>query len=320
MNKVLLLFGGNSSEHEVSCSSIINIIDNIDTYLFNYKIVGITKENKWIECKYEDIINKSWYNLDEIDNIIKYLKDFDVVFPIMHGKGGEDGKLQGMLDLFNIKYVGCRTEASVVGMDKDLSKIFFNSIDIPQVPYLKYDNNIEDIINLGFPLIVKPCNGGSSIGINKVSNIEELDNAIKEAEIYDKNIIVEKFIKSREFECAILEDDDIIVSNVGEIKYNHDFYDYEDKYKNKVDLIIPANIDDNLRNSIRNYSKDVFTKLGCKGLCRVDFLYDTENDKLYLNEINTLPGFTNISMYPMLMKDTGYSYLDLITILINNAK
>ena len=107
---------------------------------------------------------------------------------------------------------------------------------------------------------------------------------------------------------------------MGEIKYNHDFYDYEDKYKNKVDLIIPANIDDNLRNSIRNYSKDVFTKLGCKGLCRVDFLYDTENDKLYLNEINTLPGFTNISMYPMLMKDTGYSYLDLITILINNAK
>lgn len=318
--KVLILFGGTSSEHEVSCKSVLNVVDNIDDNLFDYKLVGITKDNKWIECNKNSIIDNSWYNLNEIDNIISYLKQYDIVFPILHGKNGEDGRLQGMLDLFNIKYVGCKNEASLIGMDKNLSKIFFHSINIPQVPYLKYDDNINDIIKLGFPLIVKPCNGGSSIGITKVDNKEELEKAINIALTYDNNIIVEKFIKSREFECAVLEDDNVVVSDIGEIKYNNAFYDYEDKYVNKVDLIIPADIDTNLKNEIQKYSKDIFTKLNCNGMCRIDFLYDTDNNKLYLNEINTIPGFTDISMYPMLMKNIGYSYKELITKLLINAK
>ena len=320
MSKVLLLFGGNSSEHEISCKSIINVIKNIDTNLFEYKTVGITKDGRWIECNLENIINNDWYNLIEIENIIKYLKQFDLVFPVMHGAGGEDGKLGGMLELFNIDYVGSKMEASAIGMNKYLSKIFFDFIGIPQIPYIKYNNNIDKIIDMGFPLIVKPCNGGSSIGINKVNNIEELKNAINEALIYDKNIIVEKFINAREFECAVLETDNIIVSDVGEIKFNNSFYDYEDKYKNHVDIVIPADIEDNIRSKIKNYSKTIFTKLGCHSLCRIDFLYDKDENKLYLNEINTLPGFTNISMYPMLMENVGYTYKNLITTLIKDAK
>ena len=316
MNKVLILFGGNSSEHEISCKSVINVIENIDTNLFNFKVVGITKDNRWIECNKENIINNNWYLLKEIDNIIKYIKEFDVVLPVMHGIGGEDGKLQGMLELFDIKYVGSNMEVSAIGMNKYLSKIFFNSINIPQVPYIKYNNNLDDIINMGFPLIVKPCNGGSSIGINKVTNEKELKKAIEEALSYDKNIIVEKFIKAREFECAVLETDNILVSNIGEIKFNNSFYDYEDKYKNHVDIVIPADISEELKEKIKYYSKKIFTELGCKNLCRIDFLYDKDTEALYLNEINTLPGFTNISMYPMLIKNMGYTYKEIITMLL----
>ena len=224
--KVLILFGGNSSEHEISCKSVLNIIENIDKDLFNIKVVGITKDNRWIECTKEDIENNKWYTLNNIDNIINYLKNFDIVFPIMHGKNVEDGKSQGMLDFFNINYVGSKTEASVIGMDKNLAKIVFSNLNIPQVPYIKYDNNIAEITKLGFPLIVKPCNGGSSIGISKVNDINELKTAIDEASIYDTNIIVEKFINSREFECAVLESDNLIISDVGEIKFNNSFYDY----------------------------------------------------------------------------------------------
>ena len=320
MDKVLFLFGGNSSEHEISCKSIINVIDNIDTLKYIYRIVGITKDGKWIECDKENIIDNSWYYMEEISNIIDYLKRYDVIFPIMHGKGGEDGKLQGFFELFGFKYVGCNSTASMIGMDKYLSKVVFNNIGIPQVPYIKYDNNIDDIDKLGYPLIVKPCNGGSSIGISKVDNKDELINGIKKALEYDNNIIVEKFIKSREFECAVLDDKEIIISDVGEIKYNNEFYDYEDKYVNEIKLDIPANIDDILRNKIKKYSKKVFECINGSGLCRVDYLYDEDNDNLYLNEINTIPGFTNISMYPMLMKEAGYSYKDLISTLIENTK
>jgi len=320
MKKVLVLFGGNSFEHDISCKSVINVIDSIDKNLYNYEIVGITKNNEWIKCNRENIINKDWYTLNKIDNIIEYLNNIDIVLPVLHGKNVEDGKLQGFFDLFNIKYVGCKTEASVIGMDKNLSKIFFNSIGIPQVPYMKYDNNIEEIETLGYPLIVKPANGGSSIGINKANNIQELQKAIDNALKYDNNIIVEKFIISRELECAVIEDNGIIISDIGEIKYNNDFYDFEDKYINEVELIIPSNIDNNIKDKIKEYSKKIFEYLGCSNLSRIDYLYDIENNKIYLNEINTLPGFTNISMYPLLLNNLGYSNSDIITTLLENAK
>ena len=319
MKKILILFGGNSSEHEISCKSVINVLENIDNNLFEYKVVGITKDSKWIECNKKDIENGNWYNLNEVVNIINYIKNFDTILPVMHGSGGEDGKLEGMLDLFNIKYVGSDMKTSSICMDKYLTKVFLNNANIPKIPYIKYNNNIDEIIELGFPLIVKPCNGGSSIGISKVNNKDELIKAAEKALLYDSNIIVEKFINAREFECGVLVDNGIIISDVGEIKFNNEFYDYEDKYKNHVDIVIPADISDNIRDNIKKYSKKIFTILGCKSLSRIDFLYDIDNDKLYFNEINTLPGFTDISMYPMLMKDIGYSYKDLITTLINNS-
>lgn len=319
MKKVLILFGGNSTEHNISIKSVINIIDNIDTSIFKYQLVGITKDNKFIKCSRKNIINKSWYSKKHINNIIKYLSKFDLIFPILHGKNGEDGKLQGMLDLFNIKYVGCKNISSVIGMEKELSKIYFNSIGIPQIPYIKYNNNLDDIIKLGFPLIIKPCNGGSSIGISKANTKDELIKGINLAKKYDNNIIIEKFITARELECACFEDDKLIVTNPGEIIYNHDFYDYDDKYKNKVDLIIPAKIDNKIIDKIKFYSEYAFNKLGCKDMCRMDYLYDEINNKLYLNEINTIPGFTDISMYPLLLKDYGYSYKDIITILCKKS-
>ena len=320
MDKVLFLFGGNSSEHEISCKSIINVIDNVDNDKYIYRVVGITKDGRWIECDKKSIEDSSWYDNEEISNIVEYLRRYDVIFPIMHGKGGEDGKLQGLFETFGFKYVGCDSKTSMIGMDKYLSKVLFNSIGIPQAPYIKYDNNIDEIDKLGYPLIVKPCNGGSSIGVSKVNNKDELINGINEAKKYDNNIILEKFIKSREFECAILEDKDLVISDIGEVIYNNDFYDYEDKYVNEVKLDIPAKIDDELRNMIKEYSGKVFKSINGKGLCRIDYLYDEDSDKLYLNEINTLPGFTNISMYPMLMKEAGYLYKDLISTLIESTK
>lgn len=320
MRSVLFIFGGNSKEHDISCKSLLNIIPNIDLSLFKPTYVGITKDNKWIKCNKKDIINNTWYHKKEIKDIIKFIKKYDVVFPIIHGNNGEDGKLQGLLELFNIKYVGCRTLASTIGMDKNASKIFFNSINIPQVPYLKFDNNLDDIIKLKFPLIIKPCNGGSSIGISIANNKQELIKGIELAKIYDTNIIVEKYIKNREFECAVLENKELIISDIGEIIYNHDFYDYEDKYKNEVKINIPAKISKKLKNQIQKYSKLVFNSINGTGLCRIDYLYDTKHKKLYLNEINTIPGFTTISMYPMLINKLGISYKELITILINNAK
>ena len=318
MDKVLFLFGGNSSEHEISCKSIINVIDNIDTDKYIYRVVGITKDNRWIECDKNSIEDNSWYDNEEINNIVEYLRRYDVIFPIMHGKGGEDGKLQGFFETFGFRYVGCDLKASMIGMDKYLSKIVFENISIPQVPYIKY-TDIDEADELGYPLIVKPCNGGSSIGISKVNNKDDLIEAINKATKYDNNIIVEKFIKAREFECGILEDGGIKVSDVGEIIYNNEFYDYEDKYVNEVKLEIPANISEELRNKIKEYSRKIFNCINGKGLCRIDYLYDEENNKLYLNEINTIPGFTDISMYPMLMNDIGYSYTDSISTLIDNA-
>ena len=198
MKKVLILFGGNSSEHYVSCKSAKSVIENINKKIFKYEVVGITHDNKWYkfndDLSYLDYGDWMEANVLEIDNIINYLKKFDVVFPIIHGNFGEDGKLQGLLDSFDIKYVGCNTLSSSIGMDKAMSKLIFKSIDIPQVPYIiiENDHKIDEVINkLHFPMIVKPANGGSSIGISKVDNKKELIKAIKEAKKYDKKIVIE---------------------------------------------------------------------------------------------------------------------------------
>lgn len=325
MKKILILFGGNSFEHKVSCMSAKSILENIDKKKYEVTAVGIDYENRWYLYKEDTEHIEKWkdYENEEIENIIPFLKTFDVVFPVLHGKNGEDGRLQGLLDLFGIKYVGCKTLSSSISMDKVFSKYVFEALDLPQVPFIEVTENIEinDIIKeLSFPMIVKPANGGSSIGISKVKNKRELKNAIKEAKKYDRKVLVEKFITARELECAVLKDKNIIVSGVGEIKSANEFYDYNAKYENnKSCTVIPAEIDKTVKEKIQDYAKKAFIGINASSLSRVDFLYDENNNEIYLNEINTLPGFTTISMYPKLFMYEGYTYQELITILIEQC-
>lgn len=326
MKKILLIFGGNSSEHEVSCLSAASILKNIDKKKFEISSVGISKNNEWFlfDSNIEFLENKKWLDVsknNKINNIVFFLKQFDIVFPIIHGSNGEDGKLQGLLDLFNIKYVGSKTLSSALCMDKMFCKIIFSYLNIPQVPYFitdkKYDNIKQDI---KYPVIVKPSNGGSSIGINVAHNLKQLKKAIKIACKHDKKVIVEKFIIARELECSILKENKLHVSTVGEIVSSNIFYDYEAKYK-KGDskLIIPANVPKNIEENIKEYAKIIFSTLECDNLARIDFFYDEQNDNIYINEINTLPGFTNISMYSKLLEYDGIHFKDIITKLIENA-
>ena len=234
MKNVLLLFGGNSSENLISCKSAKSILSNIDKNKYNVVSVYISLENKWylFEEELEYIESKSWIKEElEIENISQFLKQFDVVFPIIHGTYGEDGKLQGMLSLFQIPFVGSKTTASSIGMDKEFSKMIFKELNIKQIPYIcmhKNTINYYKILNtLKFPMMVKPANGGSSIGIQVAKDLPSLKKAIKEASIYDDKIIIEKFIKGRELECAVLENNTILTSSIGEILTNHEFYDYD---------------------------------------------------------------------------------------------
>lgn len=301
MKKVVLIYGGNSSEHDVSCKSAKEIMENIDETKYELACVYITRNNEWT------------YENKEIKNIIEFLKQFDVVFNIIHGNTGEDGKIQGMLDLFNIKYIGTKCGPSYICMDKERTKQILSYYKIPQVPFQNY----QEKLIIPFPVIVKPANGGSSIGISIANNKKEYKNAIKNALKYDKKVIVEKYIKARELECAILEDKKLIVSDIGEIITDNNFYDYDTKYiKNEAKTII-SDIPINIKKQIQKYAKTVFKILDLKGLARIDFFYDTEYNKIYLNEINTLPGFTKISMYPKLLNN--FEYKDLITKLIENA-
>lgn len=324
MKKVLVLFGGNSTEHYISCKSAKSIVENIDRKLFSYEMAGISLDNEWY--KFNDDLSflesGNWLKgkVFRIDNIVEYLRSFDVVFPITHGNNGEDGKLQGFLDLFDIRYVGSKTTSSVVGFDKSLSKLFFNYLDIPQVPYIIVDEDysVKDIINkLGFPLIVKPSCGGSSIGISKANNKKELLKAIKNSFKYDNKIVIEKFINCRELECAILGTKDLIISDLGEVKSCNSFYDYDAKYVQKSETIISNDIPTSISDMIKGYACKIFRYMHIKDYARIDFFYDNEN--IYINEINTIPGFTTISMFPKLIENDGISYKDLISTLINNS-
>lgn len=307
MKKVLLIYGGNSSEHNVSCSSMKSIQKNIDNQRYSLTCVKITQKNTWQD------------EHGEINDIVEYLKAFDVIFPIIHGKHGEDGTLQGMLDMFDIPYVGSKCAASAICMDKLFTKQIAKDLNIPQVPYQVYEKDIQ--LLLPFPVIVKPANGGSSIGIEIANNAKELKKAIRKALKYDSKIIIEQFIKAQELEVAVLEDDSLIVSVPGEIVSANDFYDYNAKYENaKSQTLIPANIPLEVEAKIKEYATILFKKLDLHGLARIDFFYDKEHNQIYFNEINTLPGFTEISMYPKLMMYENITYQELISKLIESAK
>lgn len=329
MKRILLLFGGNSSEHLVSCRSAKCILENIDTTKYRIDSVGISKENEWFlfSDDLKHLENGTWLEVSKnrpVMNPIFFIHQYDVVFPIIHGTNGEDGKLQGFLDLFGITYVGCKTLSSALGMDKAMSKKVFAYHQIPQVPFytVKKDYDLFEIEeHLDYPMIVKPSNGGSSIGISKAETRSELKKALKIAFHYDREVVIESYIHAHELECAVLEEKgQIKVSEVGEILPANEFYDYDAKYDNvESKTVIPTSLPERITDQIKEYAKTVFQAIHGSGLSRVDFFYDEEKNQIYLNEINTLPGFNTISMYPKLWVHEGLSIKDLLTVLIENA-
>ncbi len=327
MKKVLLLFGGNSSEHQVSCKSAKSILENIDYSKYEVTTVGITQKNEWYQ--YIDAINRitdsTWYQgkVKKIENIIEFIKSFDVVFPMLHGINGEDGKIQSMLELFHIPYVGCNPKISSIAMDKHYLKIVLSHFGIPVTPFLLYNKSqswkdIESV--LSYPIIVKPCNGGSSIGISKANNRKELKKGIKTALQYDKKILLEPFLKMRELECAVLQNKDHwVISPIGEIQSGNDFYDFEAKYIDNTSKTGFANLPNEVVQTITDIVKQTCLHLELLGLSRIDFFYLPDTNQIYVNEINNIPGFTTISMYPKLLTSDKFTYQDLITTLIENA-
>ena len=343
---VAVIFGGQSSEHEISKISALTVISNICKEKYSIIPIYITKDGQWkiYEGAIENLANSGWekYSTNAIispdtshKGIIRIVGEkvkfmpIDVVFPVLHGKGGEDGTIQGLLELANIPYVGCEVLASAISMDKAYTKIIADSIGINQAKYkiiYKYELEKMDSIcksiekEIGYPCYIKPANAGSSKGITKAEDRKQLEEGLNLAKKHDLKIIVEKNICGREVECAVLGNNEVSASCVGEVLSATQFYDFDAKYNNSQSkTVIPANISKEASEEIRKNAIEIFKALGGKGLSRVDFFLENETNKVIFNEINTLPGFTSISMYHMLWKEQGINLPELIDKLINLA-
>lgn len=343
-----VIFGGVSSEHEVSRMSVTSILENLSNERYEVHMVGITKEGRWLlyTGPVEDILSGAWeqgpvtpafLSPDPSVHGLVALRDgkaetihVDVIFPALHGKNGEDGTIQGLFQLSGIPYVGCDTESSAICMDKAVTHSLLSSANIEQAHYLwfyadRFDAAPDTIKNkiqarLDFPVFVKPSSAGSSVGVSKVERFEDLDQAIRKAAREDKKVVVEEGITGQEVEVAVLGNRDCDASIVGEIGASAQFYDYDDKYINGTSqLYIPARIPQEVSEKIRQTAVRAYRLLGCSGLARVDFFVTAGDNRVILNEINTLPGFTSISMYPKLWMAMGLSYGELLDKLIELA-
>ena len=340
--KVCVIFGGVSNEHEISLMSAKSIIDNIPNDKYDVVKVGITKKGRWLffPGSTDEIISDTWHEHEDCvpclispdkttkglikiyDNEI-FFEKIDVVLPVLHGKNGEDGTIQGLLELAGIPYCGCGLLASAACMDKVYTNIIFDNAGIARCrwDYIRAHEAADiDAVEarmagqFGYPMFVKPSRSGSSVGISKVNNKDELRSAINLALAHDDKIVFEEFIQGHEVECAVYGNiPDLIASEVGEIGATASFYDYDDKYKNGTSrTFIPASVSKEIRDEIRETAKRAYTALGCAGLSRVDFFVEKDTNRILINEINTLPGFTTISMYPKLMQYEGMSYAELV--------
>ncbi len=347
MNKktVAVLFGGQSSEHEVSCVSATTIIKNINTDLYRIIIIGITKGGKWIKVdSVDDIKSGDWIkgsvtaviSPDATQKAVLFLdgnkvssEKIDAVFPALHGLYGEDGTVQGLLELAKIPYVGCGVVASGVSMDKLFTKIIVDTLGIRQakyVPVMKKDlEQISQVVEkieqkLLYPVFIKPSNAGSSRGISKAFNRDDLIKGLHTAAQHDRKILVEETINGREVECAVLGGNEPKASGVGEIIAAADFYDYDAKYNNEASkTVLSPELPGNAAEIIRDYAVKIFKAVDGFGLSRVDFFVDKETGEVIFNELNTLPGFTSISMYPMLWEAKGIGKPQLIEKLLQLA-
>lgn len=323
--KLGLIYGGVSTEHEVSISSYESIVNNIDKDKYEITSFYISKDGTWFTDgkRTKDVFNS--------------LKEMNCVFPILHGKNGEDGNIAGMLEIIGVSYVGCKTLSSAICMDKVITKKLLEKANISVAKYMfikKLNDNFywvqdnydyvlldKEILDLSvstilnYPVVVKPSRSGSSVGVSVANDYLELENAINEASIYDEKILIEEFIDGKELEVAVLGNNDLTVSNIGQVIPDEIVYSYNSKYKKNSKTVVLNTIEENLESKIKNIVLTTYKVLDCSGLARVDlFLIGNE---VLVNEVNTMPGFTSISMYPKLMESINISYTDLIDRLIS---
>ncbi|MGM9590824.1 MAG: D-alanine--D-alanine ligase family protein [Faecousia sp.] len=346
---VCILFGGMSPEHAVSLRSAESVLNNIDHKKYNVFPVGITRDGDWILYggkDYSQLPSGEWERCPKNrraaispvrgQGLLSFEGDcvvrewIDVVFPVLHGENGEDGTVQGLLELAGIPYVGCHVAASAVAMDKTLTKLVVDHAGVPQADWHlvrreELSNRLEDILDVlegkfSYPMFIKPAGTGSSVGVSKATDRLSLDRALLEAAKYDKKILVEEFIHGREIEVAVMGNDNPVASVCGEIDSGAEFYDYEAKYVTDTSrAYVPARIPEEVQETIRDAAVKVYRAVGAQGLSRVDFFATFEDNRVVFNEINTIPGFTSISMYPKLFAASDIPYGELIDELLKLA-
>ena len=347
---VCVLFGGMSPEHDVSLRSAESVLNNMDTEKYNIFPVGIAKDGDWIlygSTDYSKLPTGQWLNCPENrraaispirgqgllifegDNVIREM--IEIVFPVLHGENGEDGSVQGLLQLAGIPFVGPHVAASAVSMDKTLTKLVADNAGVKQAAWQlvrasEVRSHMEQIVTrlegkFTYPMFVKPAGTGSSVGVSKASDRECLIRALTHAAQFDTKILVEEFIHGREVEVAVMGNENPVASVCGEIDSGADFYDYDAKYVTDTSVAyIPARIPEDVEEFVREEAVKIYSAIGCQGLSRVDFFVTYEDNRVVFNEINTLPGFTSISMYPKLFAASGIPYSQLIDNLLKLAQ
>lgn len=346
--KLAILFGGKSDEYSVSLHSAAAIVKNVPDELYDVTLIGITQEGKWFlyEGSADNINNDTWQNeklspvlLNMGDDFSGFIKlneeknsfekiEVDCIFPVLHGRNGEDGTIQGLCQMAGIPFVGCDMTSSAVSMDKEFTHIICEAAGIKTAPFVAAVNsnklNVKDLYDevyekFSTPIFIKPANNGSSIGISKIRNYEEFEKGIMEAFEFDNKVVIEKGIDGFEIGCAVVGNDNLIIGEVDEIETKNDFFDYVEKYsQHNSKIYCPARISDELKAEAKKIAEKTYKALGCKGLSRVDMFVTTDN-KIILNEINTIPGLTDLSRYPSMLKKIGIEYKDLIVKLVELA-
>ena len=339
---VCVLFGGISPEHDVSLRSAESVLNNLNPEKYNIFPVGITKEGQWLlyggedysllpgDCWLTHLANRKaaispvrGQGLLIFDEDRVTCQTIDVVFPVLHGENGEDGSMQGLLQMAGIAYVGPHVSESAVAMDKTLTKLVMDNAAIPQAAWLlardsEIENDLDTVVQsveerFSYPVFVKPAGTGSSVGVSKAADKAALQQALRIAAQYDDKVLVEEFIHGREIEVAVMGNENPVASVCGEIDSGAEFYDYDAKYITDTSVAyIPARIDEDVAEQVREYAVNAYRAIGCQGLSRVDFFVTYADNRIVFNEINTLPGFTSISMYPKLFQASGIPYGQLI--------
>lgn len=346
--KLAILFGGKSNEYTISLHSATAIIKHVPKDLYDIILIGITESGKWLlyEGDVDKIYNDTWHKEklssvalsmdDKFKGFIKYKEDsnqfekieIDCVFPVLHGRNGEDGTVQGLCQLAGIPFVGCGMTSSAVCMDKELTHVICEMAGIKTAPFMSAVNssslNLKNLYenayeNLGLPMFIKPANAGSSLGISKVRNYDEFEKGIMEAFECDNKVVIESTIEGFEIGCAVVGNEKLIVGEVDEIDTKNDFFDYVEKYtQHNSKIYCPARISMELQNKAKEIAKSTYKALGCKGMARID-MFVTPDNQIILNEVNTIPGLTDLSRYPSMLKKIGLEYQDLIVKLVELA-